>query len=99
MSSSKDIGTVVFPNAEVKVYLTARAEVRAKRRLTQNQGGSYTDAELQAVLDDINRRDTYDSEREHSPLRPAEDAVLVDTSDLDIEGVVAAVLDLVPKAS
>ncbi|SCA63006.1 Cytidylate kinase [Chlamydiales bacterium SCGC AG-110-P3] len=91
----RDIGTVVFPQAEVKVFLTARPEIRAKRRLSETHSNDWDNADLQRVQQDINRRDKYDSERDHSPLRPAEDAVLIDTSDLDINEVVDAVLTLV----
>lgn len=91
----RDIGTVVFPNAHVKVFLTARPEVRAGRR-----AGDRLDIArpVKEVADDLARRDHIDSTRETSPLRPALDAVEVDTSDLGIEEVVDRVLELVGHA-
>ena len=85
----RDIGTVVYPNARVKVYLDASPEVRARRRV-EELGGDYTQ-----VLQEIRERDTRDETRADSPLRQAEDAVYLDTSDLDEEGVILAVLRIV----
>lgn len=80
----RDIGTVVCPDADVKLYVTASPEVRAERRFREKLGrGEQTT--LQAVLDDIRRRDERDAGREASPMHPAEDAFLLDTSNLDIE--------------
>lgn len=80
----RDIGTVVCPDADVKLYVTASAEVRAERRyrekIARGETGSY-----EAVLEDIRRRDERDAGREVSPMRPASDAFLLDTSNLDIE--------------
>lgn len=87
----RDIGTVVFPDAELKVYLTASPEVRAERRLKQNEERFGLDAggmTREEVLQDIIRRDKYDSERAASPLRPADDALMLDTSDMTIDEVV-----------
>lgn len=91
----RDIGTVVFPNAPVKVFLTARPEVRAQRRAgdAEASGSSVGD-----IAKDLERRDTADAGRATSPMRPADDATIIDTSDLDINGVVEAILDLVAKA-
>ena len=91
----RDIGTVVFPNAPVKVFLTARPEVRAARRAGDPEAGgaSVTDIER-----DLQRRDSADAGRAASPMRPADDATIIDTSDLDIDGVVGAILDLVEAA-
>ncbi|MFE3057082.1 (d)CMP kinase [Nocardia sp. NPDC059239] len=83
----RDIGTVVLPEADVKIYLTASAEARAARRNTQNIAEGRGD-DFEAVLADVQRRDTLDSTRKVSPLRPAEDAVLVDTSDLNKDEVI-----------
>ena len=79
----RDIGTVVFPNAEYKFFLVADTEIRAKRRLLDLEriGESSTLAEL---IDDIERRDAIDSSRDHSPLLQAEDAIPIDTSHLTI---------------
>lgn len=80
----RDIGTVVCPDADVKIYVTATPEVRAGRRCRElkNRGESAT---YETVLTDIQQRDARDAGREVSPMRPAVDAVLLDTSDLDIE--------------
>ncbi len=85
----RDLGTVVFPDADLKFFLTARPEVRAKRRFKElqekfpDQSFSY-----ETILDEIKSRDAFDSSRKHAPLKQAEDAILVDTSDLNIEEVV-----------
>lgn len=92
----RDIGTVVFPQAAVKVFLTARPEVRAARRAADQPEGHNQDvAAVRAALDE---RDKADSTRETSPLRAATDARKVDTSDLSLDEVVAAVLELVDAA-
>lgn len=75
----RDIGTVVLPDADVKIFLTASAEERARRRNEQNKAAGLVD-DYDAVLADVKRRDHLDSTRAVSPLRPAEDAVVVDTS-------------------
>jgi cytidylate kinase len=80
----RDIGTVVCPDADVKLYVTASPEVRAERRYRERLDRGEP-ATLQAVLEDIRRRDARDGGREASPMRPAEDAFLLDTSNLDIE--------------
>lgn len=80
----RDIGTVVLPDAELKIYLTASAEARAQRRLLelQNKG---VESSFEEVLKDIEYRDYQDSHRDIAPLRKADDAVLMDTSDIDFE--------------
>jgi CMP/dCMP kinase len=83
----RDIGTVVCPEADVKIYVTATPEVRAKRRYLELQGRGEP-ASYEAVLADIRRRDERDAVREVSPMRPAADAFLLDTSNLDIEAAV-----------
>ncbi|WP_297628403.1 (d)CMP kinase [Nocardia sp.] len=83
----RDIGTVVLTDADVKIYLTASAEARATRRNVQNIAEGRGD-DFQAVLADVQRRDNLDSTRKVSPLRPAEDAVLVDTSELNMDEVI-----------
>jgi len=85
----RDIGTVVYPRAQVKIYLDASPEVRARRRVDE-LGGDYAQ-----VLREIRERDDRDATRADSPLRQAEDAVYLDTSDLDQEGVIVAVLRIV----
>jgi len=90
----RDIGTVVFPDAEVKLFLTASAEERAKRRVAdlKNRG---TEADYAQILAKIRSRDEADSTRAIAPLRPAEDAVILDSTRLDLESVVRHVLELV----
>ena len=92
----RDIGTVVLPDADVKIFLTASAEVRAQRRNVQNIANGIGDA-YEAVLADVKRRDHLDSTRAVSPLRPAEDAVIVDTSDMDEAEVIAHLQELVQQ--
>ena len=90
----RDIGTVVLPRATVKIFLTASAEVRAQRRCDElNAKGQK--ANFQQVLKDIQQRDYQDSHREIAPLKQAKDAVLLDTSRLDIPGVVAAMKEII----
>lgn len=92
IADGRDMGTVVFPDAELKVYLTASAEERANRRYNQliNKG---LGASLQAILEDIQARDARDMNRSVAPLKPAEDAISLDTTALSIEQVLASVLD------
>ena len=84
----RDIGTVVLPKADVKIFLTASPEVRAKRR-TDELLAKGQKAEFETVLKEIQQRDYQDTHREIAPLKMARDSVKLDTSDLDIEGVVA----------
>ena len=93
----RDIGTVVFPHAEVKVFLTASNEARAHRRALQNMQRGIGLTDFDKVLADIVRRDEYDSSRSVSPLKPAKDAVLIDSSSLSIEEVVDWICSLVSK--
>ena len=88
----RDIGTVVLPDATLKVYLTAAPEARAERRAAQL--GLSTPEEVADLAADLRRRDEFDSSRADSPLRPAEDAVVVDSTHLDREGVVDRVVEL-----
>lgn len=93
----RDIGTVVCPDADVKLYVTATAQVRAQRRLAEIEarGGS---AEFAQILADIEKRDSRDMGRADSPLRPANDAHLLDTSEMDIETAFQAAKTLVETA-
>jgi cytidylate kinase len=86
----RDIGTVVLPDAELKVYLSAAPEERARRRAHQ----TGREGELERIRAAIARRDRQDSEREVSPLKPAADAVVLDTTSLSLEEVISEVLDL-----
>ena len=90
----RDIGTVVLPKADVKIFLTASAEVRARRRLAELQAKGGKDS-FEKVLKDLQQRDYQDSHREIAPLKQARDAIKVDTSELDIDGVVAAIRQIV----
>jgi len=91
--AGRDIGTVVLPNAELKVYLDASREERARRRCRQlAKDGSP--ASFESVLEDLDRRDTLDSTRSLSPLRPAADAVIISTDGLSLEEVVEKILSL-----
>jgi cytidylate kinase len=87
----RDIGTVVLPEANLKVFLSASPEERARRRALQS-GRSW---ELERIRKAMQSRDKRDSEREASPLKPAPDAVVLDTTDLSLEGVVSRVVELV----
>jgi CMP/dCMP kinase len=88
----RDIGTVVLPLATLKIYLTASPEVRAQRRA--GQLGVTDPDKIAALAQDMRRRDEYDSRRADSPLRPAEDAIVVDSTDLDREQVVDRIVEL-----
>jgi cytidylate kinase len=92
----RDIGTVVLPEATVKIYLTAAPEARAERRALQL--GLTTPAEVAALAADLRRRDEYDSSRADSPLRPAADAVVVDSTHLQQEQTVERVVQLACSA-
>lgn len=90
----RDICTEVFPGAEVKVFLTASAEERAHRRVRQNVDRGVGSINYDEVLADIVRRDELDSSRETAPLRPADDAVRIDSSGVYIEEVIAEICEL-----
>jgi len=96
VADGRDMGTVVFQDAIIKIYLTARPEERAQRRYKQliDKG---IDASLADLLRDLKERDARDSERPISPLKPAKDAVVLDTTDLHIDQVVEQVLALVSE--
>jgi cytidylate kinase len=92
VAEGRDIGTVVCPQAHVKVFLTASPEARARRR-AEELGADY-----ETVLAEQLQRDERDERREHSPLVPANDAVPVDTTELDLEGVLGQIMTLVVEA-
>ena len=94
----RDIGTVVFPDAEVKLFLTASAEERARRRV-QDLHNRGTTADYEEILTQIRSRDEADSTRAIAPLRPAEDAVILDSTSLELEAVVQHVLELVQSCN
>jgi CMP/dCMP kinase len=90
----RDIGTVICPDAEVKIFVTASPEARARRRAAEFRAAGKPVDEA-AVLDDIRKRDERDMHRAAAPLKQAEDAVLLDTTDLDIDGAIRAAIDMV----
>ena len=93
----RDIGTVVLPNADVKIFLTASSKVRAKRRYDE-----LTEKGIECDFDEIEKdiidRDQRDMNRETAPLKQAEDAVLLDSSELDIDGVVNRMKEIIKEA-
>ncbi len=93
----RDIGTVVLKDAPVKLFMTASAEARAKRRVEQNKEKGIEGDDYETILQEIQKRDYQDSHRQNSPLMKADDAILVDTSDLTIEQTVDEVMSIVKK--
>jgi len=93
VADGRDLGTVVFPQAGLKIYLIASAEIRAERRYKQLKDKG-NDVNLASLLEEITERDKRDSERTVSPLKPADDAIIIDTSSLDIELVLKEVKTL-----
>ena len=93
----RDIGTVVLKDAPVKVFMVASAEARARRRVLQNKEKGIEGDDYETILQEIEKRDYQDSHRENSPLKQADDAILIDTSDLTNEQVVEKVLSLVKE--
>jgi cytidylate kinase len=96
VADGRDMGTVVFPDADLKLYLTARPRVRAERRFKQlkNKGISV---DIDALVADVEQRDARDASRKASPLKPAIDALIVDNSDLDEAATLTVVLEAVRK--
>lgn len=90
----RDIGTVVMPNAPLKLYITASAEERARRRWHDRRQQGHTTG-YEEILADVQRRDKIDSTRQHSPLRPAEDAIRIDTTGRSPATIIAEILALV----
>lgn len=93
VADGRDMGTVVFPTAPLKIFLTASARVRAQRRFNQLQGGGQS-VSLARLLADIEERDRRDESRSVSPLVPAEDAIVIDSSELSIDAVLNTALNL-----
>lgn len=94
----RDIGTVVLADAPAKAYMTASAEVRAQRRYDQNVAAGI-DTDFETVLADVVRRDEADSSRATSPLRPADDATVVDTSEMSPDEVISALIAVVEESA
>ena len=92
----RDIGTVVLPQAEIKIFLVASVEERAKRRFIENQEKGI-EMSYEELVEDIRRRDYIDSTRKESPLKKAEDAIEIDTTTMTIEEVVSTVTELIRK--
>ena len=96
VADGRDMGTVVFKDAKVKIFLTASTEVRAKRRYLELQNRKQ-EVNMPALIDDIKQRDLSDSTREISPLLPADDAHIIDSSDMSIEDVFSYAENLIRK--
>jgi len=92
----RDIGTVVLPNADLKLYLTARPEVRAQRRVSELRSMGH-EISFETIFEELKERDHADMERKISPLLPAPDAFCLDTSNLDADGAFKAALQLVEQ--
>ncbi|MFO7259741.1 MAG: (d)CMP kinase [bacterium] len=99
VADGRDIGTIVFPNADIKIFLTARPEVRARRRLLQRGSAEPTPAAIAAEAERLTERDRKDSERATAPLRRAPDAVVVDTTALTFDQQVERIVGLVVRRS
>ena len=96
----RDIGTVVLPDAQLKIYLTARPEIQAKRRYDQlAEAGKLKEATYESILMDIKERDYRDSHRKNAPLKKADDAVEIDSSDMTVDEVMKTVMKLYHIAS
>lgn len=96
IADGRDMGTVVFPQAELKIYLTASAEERAQRRYKQLKDKGI-DANLSSLVEELRLRDERDMNRKTAPLKPASDAIIIDTTELDINQVTDAVMDWVDQ--
>ena len=97
LMDGRDIGTFVFPNADVKIFLTASVEERARRRYEELKAKGF-DVDLKEIEKDIAKRDKLDSEREMAPLKKADDAILLDTTGLSIDEVVEKIITLCENA-
>ena len=92
----RDIGTVILPNAQVKIFITAKPEIRARRRYDELVAKGM-DVKFEDVLSDLNKRDYNDSHRAEAPLKQADDAVLLDTSELDFDGSANAIIKIIEE--
>lgn len=95
----RDIGTIIFPNAALKVFLTARSDVRANRRLDQLKELGQSNIDFETILRDIEKRDEADKTRSIAPLIKASDAFEIDTSDIEIDTIIAKIKELYSKNS
>ena len=96
VADGRDMGTVVFPDAQVKIFLDASCEVRAKRRVLQLESSGKT-ADYAAILQEITERDERDRNRRVAPLKPADDAVIIDSSDMTVEEVFNKAMEIVKE--
>jgi cytidylate kinase len=92
----RDIGTVVLPDSDIKIYLTASIEERAKRRWSEEKG-KKTNISFTEILEEIKNRDYNDSNRSIAPLKPAQDAIIIDTTNLSIEEVLQKILKIIEE--
>jgi cytidylate kinase len=97
VADGRDIGTVVFPDADLKIFLIAQSETRAKRRLAEMGNTAPSYVEIQNEVDRLGKRDRMDSQRSVAPLKKAADAVVIDTSDISFEDQVARIVKLAEK--
>lgn len=97
VADGRDIGTVVFPDADVKVFLIAQSETRAKRRLAESGNANPTYVDVQNEVDRLGKRDRMDAQRAVAPLKQAPDAVVIDTTALDFEEQVGKIVELAEK--
>ena len=93
----RDIGTAVFPNADVKIYLDAKPEERARRRYEQNKENGILNETYEQILENVKQRDFNDSTREISPLKRAEDAIYVDSTELTIDEVANKIIEIIKE--
>ncbi len=97
-AEGRDMGTVVFPDAPVKIFLTASVEERARRRQLELRDRLEEELPLAVVQEQVARRDALDEEREVSPLKAAHDAVTVDSTSLELEEVISAIMERIPRS-
>ena len=96
IAEGRDMGTVIFPRAEIKIFLWAKVEIRAQRRLLQLKNSRKT-SKFSDILDEIALRDMKDMSRKTAPLQPAEDSYLIDNSNLDIEQCFNRILKIIKR--
>ena len=96
IAEGRDMGTVIFPKAKVKIFMWAKPQIRAKRRLLQ-RNKSQKIKEFNGILDEITSRDMRDMSRKTAPLKPAEDSYLIDNSNLDIEQSFNRILKIIKR--
>ena len=98
VADGRDMGSVVFPQADIKIYLTASARSRAERRFKQLKLKGF-DVNLTRLVEDIKQRDWQDENRKHSPLAPAEDAIVLDTTSMTIDEVYTKIVEVIDKVA